>query len=646
MKLKQLTIRNFMSIKKATLELDNAGLVLVQGVNDDDSAFDSNGAGKSTVFEAITYALFERTIRGLKSDEIINEDMKRNCSVILTLEDGDTKYEIQRYRKHKEHRNNTIINRDNVNVSGKSTKDSNIYIEKLIGMDFSTFTNSILFGQGVVKLFSMASDKEKKDILEKMLSMDVFNAALEITKDKLKSKVNDQDATQRQITTKESSLESAKENLAYFEQLQRTHQEETQANIDQLKRDKAKVEREIADNQSTEQYTSLIKTIDEKIGELNNRKEMYNEQLATRSELQNKLNNLKTDYAFENRVAKQETENLVKLKQENDDLESGVGKNCPACGNEITGDSISKELDYILGRMETSLGNIKASEDKAKQLNEMIKDVSSEIVGFNKAEELIKGIDQEISEYKDNRSQLSTQLTIIETTAKHLNTQLTNINANLAKEEAELNKGFTDKIEEHKKSVEMLTKDIDNLKNTNIKLTKEVEKLRFWVDGFGNSGIKSYLLDSVTPYLNKRANHYLSKLAGGTTEIEFSTQTRLKSGEVRDKFEVRINNKVGGTSYHSNSTGERKRIDLAISLALQDLVMTRSNGKFNILLYDEVFDGLDAVGCENAIQLLTEIQEGVPSVFVITHNDVLKSYFENTLTVTKRNGETTVSSIV
>ena len=85
MKLKQLTIRNFMSIKKATLELDNAGLVLVQGINDDDSAFDSNGAGKSTVFEAITYALFERTIRGLKSDEIINEDMKRNCSVTLTL---------------------------------------------------------------------------------------------------------------------------------------------------------------------------------------------------------------------------------------------------------------------------------------------------------------------------------------------------------------------------------------------------------------------------------------------------------------------------------------------------------------------------------------------------------------------------------
>src|SRR5699024_4710894 len=97
--------------------------------------------------------------------------------------------------------------------------------------------------------------------------------------------------------------------------------------------------------------------------------------------------------------------------------------------------------------------------------------------------------------------------------------------------------------------------------------------------------------------------------------------------------------------YNSNSTGERKRIDLAISLALQDLVMTRAEGKLNLLLYDEVFDGLDAVGCENAIQLLQEIQEGVPSVFVITHNDILKSYFENTLTVTKRDGETKLSEI-
>jgi DNA repair exonuclease SbcCD ATPase subunit len=99
---------------------------------------------------------------------------------------------------------------------------------------------------------------------------------------------------------------------------------------------------------------------------------------------------------------------------------------------------------------------------------------------------------------------------------------------------------------------------------------------------------------------------------------------------------------VGGDSYESNSTGERRRIDLAISLALQDLVMSRANGRLNVLLYDEIFDGLDAVGCENAIQLLHDMQKSVETIYVITHNDILKSYFDKFLVVTKENGATRV----
>lgn len=645
MKLMKLTIRNFMSIKKAELKLDEAGLVLVQGVNDDDAAFDSNGAGKSTVFEAITYALFEKTIRGLKTDEIINEDVKRNCSVILELEDGDVKYEIKRYRKHKDHKNNTIVTRAGVNVSGKSSKDSNLYIEKLIGMDFSTFTNSILFGQGVVKLFSMATDKEKKDILENMLSMDVFNTALDITKERLKTATNNLQASEMKTNEINAKLDSANETLEYFEGLQRTHQSETQATIEELERDKARINRELSETDSSEQYKRLIESVDEKLGELSNTRTQVESQLAEKDKLQESLNKYKSDYHFAKNGIAHETEKLTSLKQENDDLEAGVGTNCPTCGSEITKDGIEDALSALLEKMRVSVEKIDNYETNLTTLNNEIKDVSSELANFNKLEQSLKTIDSEVSAYRDNRSQLNAQLTIINARRNSLEDELASLDKKIEKEKSELNKGFTDNIETQRNLVKTHTESLTTLEAEKTQLKETISQLKFWVDGFGNSGIKSYLLDSVTPYLNTRANHYLSKLAGSTTEIKFSTQTRLKSGEVRDKFEVQINNQVGGTSYGSNSTGERKRIDLAISLALQDLVMTRSNGKFNILLYDEVFDGLDAVGCENAIQLLKEIQEGVPSVFVITHNDVLKSYFDNTLTVTKRNGETVVSEI-
>jgi len=64
-RLLKLTIQNFMSIRYAEVNLANQGLVLLQGVNQDSPAFDSNGAGKSSIFEALTYVLFEKTIRGL-----------------------------------------------------------------------------------------------------------------------------------------------------------------------------------------------------------------------------------------------------------------------------------------------------------------------------------------------------------------------------------------------------------------------------------------------------------------------------------------------------------------------------------------------------------------------------------------------------
>jgi DNA repair exonuclease SbcCD ATPase subunit len=206
----------------------------------------------------------------------------------------------------------------------------------------------------------------------------------------------------------------------------------------------------------------------------------------------------------------------------------------------------------------------------------------------------------------------------------------------------EMKKSYESIINQKEEELKTIESKIKELKLQKTEVETRADNLKFWVDAFGNAGIKSYLLDSVTPFLNNKANEYLSKLAGSTMRIEFSTQTRLANGELRDKFEIRLLNNVGGDSYESNSEGEKRRIDLAISLALQDLIRSRSNSKLNILLYDEIFDSLDSVGCENAIQLLTEMQDKVESIFVITHNDILKTYFDKYLIVTKEEGSTSV----
>ena len=66
--------------------------------------------------------------------------------------------------------------------------------------------------------------------------------------------------------------------------------------------------------------------------------------------------------------------------------------------------------------------------------------------------------------------------------------------------------------------------------------------------------------------------------------------------------------------------------------------MSKEEISTNIALYDEVFDGLDAIGCENVIKLLKDRLNIVSTIFVITHNENLKSLFDNTIKVIKEDG--------
>lgn len=130
----------------------------------------------------------------------------------------------------------------------------------------------------------------------------------------------------------------------------------------------------------------------------------------------------------------------------------------------------------------------------------------------------------------------------------------------------------------------------------------------------------------------------MSTLSGSDIEIRFSTQTENADGSLKDKFDLEVINGSGGDTYQANSEGEKKRIDLAISFAIQDLVQSKANIAVNLGLYDECFDGLDSIGCENVIKILKERQKNISSIFVITHNDNLKPLFENVVTMQKTEG--------
>lgn len=185
---------------------------------------------------------------------------------------------------------------------------------------------------------------------------------------------------------------------------------------------------------------------------------------------------------------------------------------------------------------------------------------------------------------------------------------------------------------EVKKTEENIIK-LKSLLKTNYSLK---EKYDFWQEAFGPKGIRSFILEASLPFLTERANYYSLFLTGGTIKINISPVTILKSGEMREKLSVSAENVYGSKVYYGNSDGERRRIDVCILLAIQDLVKSYSSREWNTLIFDEVFDTLDAAGTEHLIELLRSLEN--KSIFLITHSAHIKKYFDTAIVVSKQNG--------
>jgi DNA repair exonuclease SbcCD ATPase subunit len=169
-------------------------------------------------------------------------------------------------------------------------------------------------------------------------------------------------------------------------------------------------------------------------------------------------------------------------------------------------------------------------------------------------------------------------------------------------------------------------------------LRKQLSSLEFWVKGFGPTGIPSFALDSIMPFITKRANYYLKQLSDGDISINFSTQRELKSssGEFRD--EIGITWMIEGIENYPPSGGQWKKMEIATNFALMDLVTTREGSHVNILCLDECLDGLDQEGRQRVVSMLHRLRKRKESIFVISHHVDMAEIFERSVMAIKEDG--------
>lgn len=685
MKFSHIEIQNFMAIRYAEIELDNQGLVLIKGNNEDNPSFQSNGAGKSSIIESIVYALFGRTIRGVKADDVVNKTSKCNCKICLTLiDDDESEYKIIRYRKHKTNKNSVFLYHNGNDITPKSELDLNKEIVKLLQTDYLTFTSSILYSSESFK-FTQASDAEMKQAFEVMLDLGIYSRCQDEVKSEiseLNSEINSVNLGISTIDSKIQVLEESCESLKnkseqWIEETADKRQEYVET-VNELKEQISEYQNDIKDScdndlevvmSKLESLNARLLEIDEELKSFDETKSYLKDLESSESDLnkairstKRKIEDLEQDTESSQRKKKKLQSTIESWNTKLDEDMGKVGTPCPVCGRPLEQEHLQSAIDEVNSE-------IQDCEEQKQLLENAITDNSKKIKKFtaklSEYQELMEEVQQTMSETQETLEQsdkLEQEYRKVQNSIRDLEksklrlekdkmsmlAKIESLQSQVQFYEDKLNDSssvknpYDEEIFGTLEKIKHVSEERQKYEKSLEELSKQNNVLQFWLKGFSNSGIKSMLLDDITPFLNERANKYLQVLSGSRVHVDFSTQTQLKSGEMREKFQIKVENEDGGDSYLSNSSGERRRIDVAINLALQDLIASRANKKLNIMFLDEILDTLDKSGTDNVIGLLAELSKEKSSIFVISHNDDIQSYFQNFLVITKKDCQSSV----
>lgn len=638
MKFLSMKVENFMALAEAEVELSDRGLVLIQGINTDDSSASSNGAGKSTLMNSLMWCIYGETAHGVKGDDVLSTGNEKNCRVQVTIEDEGKKFAIIRHRNHKEFKNRLIVRGEDGDMTkGKDTLTQEL-VERLIGASKEVFTASIYASQEAMPDLPGMTDKNLKAIVEEAAGVDRLTRAYSIAReranaaaarvDNVKTKM---EGTLSLVDSAETELKSAKESSEEWEKSRGQRLEKSREDLTGAEVELAEAELE-------------LRTIPEQIRDKQSAITAEREKLATKDEHDKKLVRVRAVISeAEGNIRSAETlkASAVKRAQNNkaqaDAIDSKVGTPCPTCGKAYCSEDLSTVKENYIGQARSEIAEAQASAatvaeqqgrlDKARGIERALIDATPDVSAIVARIQQLNG---ELS----TLNKRSGELGLLETTFRRAKAEVERIMA-------EVNP-FLASITRHEESLRANKSKYAELK-TELKNQQEqaqlLEKAR---QVYSPAGVRSHILSSVTPFLNMRTAEYLNTLSDGNIVAEWSTMETTKKGEIRDKFNINVSKAGSSKSFMGLSGGEKRKVRISCSLALQDLVASRASKNIQLFIGDEIDDALDSAGLERLMGILETKARERGTVMIISHKE-MKSWFRETITVEVKGGRSYVS---
>lgn len=582
MKVTSISIENFLSIEKADIDFDESGLLLIEGYNYDVDR--ANGAGKTAILNALSFALYERVPRKITASEMLRRGTKKGC-VTVTVVSGAGRFMVKRSRP----KGVTFFKEQDTGFEEVNLTQAEW--EKILGITYNQFIVSAYCSQSGSSLaprFLLLNDTDKKQFLLQLLDLEEFSLCKKKADDNIQQLTADTNRIQQSIDILQSKIEAFSESLIDESEVNlqisklRDAQERLNSSLKEL---------ETVPKPDLSKFQQIEDGILAKRTEFSKLKERRDMLMSKWFELKSQIKPFKTT------------------------------DTCPTCGTKI-------DNSHARSIHEAEIAQLT---EEQKLVKVKIDDIDTRLLEENKINSLAIKLKEKKQKASTDYQQANLQRIDILAKVQNCKSSIT-----IFEKKLNDNVNLTNKIQNSRLEQTKLATQIEGLKKE-IDLQKTVSSI------YSPTGAQAYILDSAIELFNEQIAKYIGILWSNLT-YELQSYKENVRGEVTAKFSESIVMDGRPISLGSLSGGELRALSICADMAILGLLEQQFGIHASPVIFDEAFDGLDANGKEFALDLIKELAQN-RQVIVIDHASEMRTAFDKILRVEKRNGISSVGAI-
>ena len=440
--------KNFLSTGNqfTEVELNKNSTTLIVG---------NNGAGKSTILDAMCFVLFGKAFRKINKPQLINTTNEKDCLVEVELKIGSTDWMVRRGIKpniFEIYRNGSILDQSS------SAIDQQKYLEQsVLKMNYKSFTQIVILGSSNFVPFMQLSAASRREVIEDLLDIKIFSSMNVIIKEKIRS-------LKEEIKTLDLKKESVKDKV----EMQKNFIDELEnlgnANINANKEKIVNIDVEIGNyNEENIEISNKLNLLEKQLEEYVGATEKLRKLGSLKGKISQKVSTITKEHKFF-------TENTV----------------CPTCTQSI-------EEEFRLNR-------IKSAQDNAKELQSGYKELEEAIKEEEKREHQFLNLSKEVTNLTHGISQNNIRINGLQKQIRDLESEIQTITENLANRNSE-----HEKLEKFKLDLQTVYDDLSGKKDL-------IQYHDFSYSLLKDSGVKSKIIKKYLPLINQQVNRYLQML--------------------------------------------------------------------------------------------------------------------------------------